>query len=182
MLSLTPKSSVVPTHLLLLLILLSLAGSAVAAAEKEYSYSSDLHRVLHKHGLPAGLFPRTVKSYNLDQTGRLDVHLTDSVWLSTRRGCSLTLKVLEGMSREELFLWLPVKDIIVTDPSSASPCLGLKILQFVDPIQVLCSRLVEGRVLDLQLRDERLFAWLRMASLLFLVSLSGFGFSLERIM
>ena len=90
MLSLTPKSSVVPTHLLLLLILLSLAGSAVAAAEKEYSYSSDLHRVLHKHGLPAGLFPRTVKSYNLDQTGRLDVHLTDSVWLSTRRGCSLT--------------------------------------------------------------------------------------------
>ncbi|KAG4398535.1 hypothetical protein GLYMA_08G061432v4 [Glycine max] len=75
------------------------------------------------------------------------------------------------MSREELFLWLPVKDIIVTDPSSASPCLGLKILQFVDPIQVLCSRLVEGRVLDLQLRDERLFAWLRMASLLFLVSL-----------
>ncbi|KAG4398534.1 hypothetical protein GLYMA_08G061366v4 [Glycine max] len=91
MLSLTPKSSVVPTHLLLLLILLSLAGSAVAAAEKEYSYSSDLHRVLHKHGLPAGLFPRTVKSYNLDQTGRLDVHLTDSVWLSTRRGCSLTV-------------------------------------------------------------------------------------------
>ncbi|KAG5135865.1 hypothetical protein JHK82_020596 [Glycine max] len=83
MLSLTPKSSVVPTHLLLLLILLSLAGSAVAAAEKEYSYSSDLHRVLHKHGLPAGLFPRTVKSYNLDQTGRLDVHLTDSVWLTS---------------------------------------------------------------------------------------------------
>lgn len=28
------------------------------------------------------------------------------------------LKVLEGMSREELFLWLPVKYILVTDPSS----------------------------------------------------------------
>ena len=38
-------------------------------------------------------------------------------------------------------------------------------------VQVLCLRLVEGRALDLQLRDERLFAWLRMASLLFLVSL-----------
>lgn len=31
-------------------------------------------------------------------------------------------------------------------------------------MQVLCLRLVEGRALDLQLRDERLFARLRMAS------------------
>ncbi|KHN33619.1 hypothetical protein glysoja_005661 [Glycine soja] len=28
------------------------------------------------------------------------------------------LKGLEGLSQEELFLWLPVKDIIVNDPSS----------------------------------------------------------------
>lgn len=149
MLSLTPRSSVVPSHLilLLLLILLPLTGSA-AAVEEENSYSSDLHRVLHSHGLPAGLFPRSVKSFNLDQTGRLEVHLDrpclaqyetrvffDSV---VRANLSFgQLKVLEGMSREELFLWLPVKDIIVTDPSSASPCLGLKILQFVNLILVL---------------------------------------------
>lgn len=130
MLSLTPRSSVVPSHLilLLLLILLPLTGSA-AAVEEENSYSSDLHRVLHSHGLPAGLFPRSVKSFNLDQTGRLEVHLDrpclaqyetrvffDSV---VRANLSFgQLKVLEGMSREELFLWLPVKYILVTDPSS----------------------------------------------------------------
>jgi hypothetical protein len=28
------------------------------------------------------------------------------------------LKGLEGLTQEELFLWLPVKDIIVNDPSS----------------------------------------------------------------
>ncbi|KAK7362989.1 hypothetical protein VNO77_05114 [Canavalia gladiata] len=90
---------------------------------------SSLVEVLNSHGLPAGLFPQSVKSYNLDQTGGLEVHLErpclaqyetrvffDSV---VRTNISFgQLKVLDGMSQEELFLWLPVKDIIVSDPSS----------------------------------------------------------------
>ncbi|XP_027348378.1 uncharacterized protein LOC113859917 [Abrus precatorius] len=113
--SLTPRSSV--PMFLLLVLLLPLAAD------------SSLHEVLHSHGLPAGLFPQSVKSYNLDHTGGLEVHLDrpclaqyetrvffDSV---VRANLSFgQLKVLEGMSREELFLWLPVKDIIVSDPSS----------------------------------------------------------------
>lgn len=109
---------------LFLLLLIPLTGTSTS----EYS-SSSLHEVLHTHGLPAGLFPQNVKSYNLDQTGQLEVHL-DSPCLAqyetrvffdsvVRANLSFgQLKVLEGMSSEELFLWLPVKDIIVTDPSS----------------------------------------------------------------
>ncbi|XP_020209106.1 uncharacterized protein LOC109794053 [Cajanus cajan] len=116
--SLTPKSCL-PIYLLVLL-LLPLIGTA------EYS---SLHKVLNSHGLPAGLFPQSVKSFNLDQTGRLEVHLgrpclaqyETRVFFDSVVRANLSfgqLKVLDGMSREELFLWLPVKDIIVTDPSS----------------------------------------------------------------
>ncbi|TKY59372.1 hypothetical protein E2542_SST16461 [Spatholobus suberectus] len=118
MMSLTPRSSV-PIYLLLL-FLLPFTGTAE---------DTSLHEVLHSHGLPAGLFPQSVKSYNLDQTGRLEVHLDrpclaqyeTRVFFDSVVTANLSfgqLKVLEGMSREELFLWLPVKDIIVTDPSS----------------------------------------------------------------
>ena len=90
---------------------------------------SSIHNLLQSHGLPAGLFPNSVKSYNLDQNGLLEVHLDqpclakyenrvlfDSV---VRANLSFgQLKGLEGLSQEELFLWLPVKDIMVKDPSS----------------------------------------------------------------
>ncbi|KAL9329254.1 hypothetical protein ACSQ67_004257 [Phaseolus vulgaris] len=125
--SLTLRSCAVPipTPLFLLLIIILLPLTGTAAQDN----SSDLHKVLHRHGLPAGLFPQSVRSYDLDQTGRLEVHLDrpclaqyetrvffDSV---VRANLSFgQLKVFEGMSRQELFLWLPVKDIIVTDPSS----------------------------------------------------------------
>jgi len=127
--SLTLRSSAVPIStplsllLVVIVILLPLSGTATP------QHSSDLHKVLRRHGLPAGLFPQSVRSYDLDRTGRLEVHLDrpclaqyetrvffDSV---VRANLSFgQLKVLEGMSRQELFLWLPVKDIIVTDPSS----------------------------------------------------------------
>ncbi|KAK7368919.1 hypothetical protein VNO80_10952 [Phaseolus coccineus] len=125
--SLTLRSCAVPIStplfLLLIITLLPLTGTATQ------DNSSDLHKVLHRHGLPAGLFPQSVRSYDLDQTGRLEVHLDrpclaqyeTRVFFDSVVKANLSfgqLKVFEGMSRQELFLWLPVKDIIVTDPSS----------------------------------------------------------------
>ncbi|KAI4299248.1 hypothetical protein L6164_032725 [Bauhinia variegata] len=91
--------------------------------------SSSLHNLLHSHGLPAGLFPQSVKSFNLDPNGVLEVHLDqpclakyeNRVFFESVVRANLSfgeLKGLEGLSQEELFLWLPVKDIIVKDPSS----------------------------------------------------------------
>jgi len=90
---------------------------------------SSLEKILRNHGLPAGLFPRSVKSFKFDQMGYLEVHLDHpclaqyetTVFFDTIVKANLSfrqLQVLEGMSREELFLWLPVKDIFVADPSS----------------------------------------------------------------
>lgn len=88
-----------------------------------------LHDLLQSQGLPAGLFPENVKSYDLDQMGRLEVHLEGPcmakfdtrVYFDSVVRANLTyggLKALEGLSQEELFLWLPVKGITVNDPSS----------------------------------------------------------------
>ncbi|KAH6786458.1 serine protease [Perilla frutescens var. hirtella] len=80
-------------------------------------------------GLPAGLLPKEVKSYKLSGSGLLEVFLdgpcltrfdTMALYESEVRA-NLTygsLTGVEGLSQEELFLWLPVKDIIVNDPSS----------------------------------------------------------------
>ncbi|KAI4296539.1 hypothetical protein L6164_036489 [Bauhinia variegata] len=94
-----------------------------------HSSSSSIHSLLQSHGLPAGLFPQSVKSFNLDQNGVLEVHLDrpclakyeNRVFFESVVRANLSfgeLKGLEGLSQEELFLWLPVKDIIVKDPSS----------------------------------------------------------------
>ncbi|AES88891.1 hypothetical protein MtrunA17_Chr4g0031861 [Medicago truncatula] len=117
--SLIPKSNV-PLFLLLLIFILPHIGIAE---------ESSLVEVLRNHGLPAGLFPQSVKSFKLDQMGHLEVHLDHpclaqyetTVFFNTVVKANLSfrqLKVLDGMSREELFLWLPVKDIFVLDPSS----------------------------------------------------------------
>ncbi|OIV94589.1 hypothetical protein TanjilG_25651 [Lupinus angustifolius] len=120
--SLTPRFHV-PIFLPLIIILL------LPLITIEASDSTPLHQVLRNHGLPAGLFPEGVKSYKLDQNGALEVHLghpclvhyETAVFFDSVVKANLSfgqLKVFKGMSREELFLWLPVKDIIVTDPSN----------------------------------------------------------------
>ncbi|GAU34508.1 hypothetical protein TSUD_388200 [Trifolium subterraneum] len=92
------------------------------------AYSS-IQEVLRSYGLPAGLFPESIKSYSLDHNGVLEVKLDSPcivkyetrVFFETVVRANLSfgqLKGLEGLSQEELFLWLPVKDIIVNDPSS----------------------------------------------------------------
>ncbi|PNY17627.1 hypothetical protein L195_g014375 [Trifolium pratense] len=122
--SLTPRSHA-PIFLLALVFILPLIGTA----KEEYSSSSHLEEILRNHGLPAGLFPRGVKSFELDRMGHLEVHLDcpclaqyeTTVFFDTLIKANLSfgqLKVLKGMSRQELFLWLPVKDILVTDQSS----------------------------------------------------------------
>ncbi|KAF5728985.1 hypothetical protein HS088_TW21G01142 [Tripterygium wilfordii] len=91
--------------------------------------SSSIQDLLQSQGLPGGLFPKNVKSYNLDQNGRLEVHLGEPcfakydtrVYFESVVRANLSyggLMGLEGLSQEELFLWLPVKGIVVSDPSS----------------------------------------------------------------
>ncbi|PNX85567.1 hypothetical protein L195_g047315, partial [Trifolium pratense] len=120
--SLTPRSTVF-IFLLALSFILPLIGTA------EEESSSRLEEVLRNHGLPAGIFPQSVKSFKLDKIGHLEVHLDRPclalyetiVFFDTIIKANLSfgqLKILEGMSHKELFLWLPVKDIIVIDQSS----------------------------------------------------------------
>ncbi|CAK9135462.1 unnamed protein product [Ilex paraguariensis] len=103
--------------ILLLLSLLSLTSSHT------------IHDLLKSRGLPAGLFPKNVKSYDLDKNGHLQVYLDQPcvakfetrVFFDNVVRANLSyggLIGVEGLSQEELFLWLPVKDIIVYDPSS----------------------------------------------------------------
>ncbi|XP_057426547.1 uncharacterized protein LOC130719977 [Lotus japonicus] len=120
--SLIPKFSVPTFFLLLALVFLLIMETA--------GDSSSLAKVLHHHGLPGGLFPQNVKSFNLDQTGRMEVHMhypclahqyESQVFFDSVVRANLSfgqLQVFGGMCREELFLWFPVKDIMVTDPSS----------------------------------------------------------------
>ncbi|KAG0471090.1 hypothetical protein HPP92_015636 [Vanilla planifolia] len=89
-----------------------------------------LQDLLIDHGLPPGLLPSAVKSFNLDrETGILEVYL-DRPCLAKYDGLVLfnqtmsgnlsygSLRGLVGFSQEELFLWLPVKEVVVADPSS----------------------------------------------------------------
>lgn len=116
----TPLSSSLTLFLHLLLLLLSFHSLTA---------KSSLHNLLRSQGLPAGLFPDSVKSYDLDHLGRLEVHLEwpcfskfeTRVYYESIVRANLTfggLQGLEGLSQEELFLWLPVKGITVNDPSS----------------------------------------------------------------
>ncbi|KAJ8443072.1 hypothetical protein Cgig2_004277 [Carnegiea gigantea] len=90
---------------------------------------SSIHDLLKSQGLPGGLFPKNVKSYTLGEDGLLEVYLgqpCEARFESLVRFDSVVranlsyggLIGVEGLTQEELFLWLPVKDIIVDDPSS----------------------------------------------------------------
>ncbi|KAJ4826032.1 hypothetical protein Tsubulata_046366 [Turnera subulata] len=122
MFPLTPKSSQF-FHPLLLSLLLLLSAAAAAPT------TSSLPNLLKSQGLPGGIFPDNVKSYDLDRNGRLEVHLQGPcmakfdtrVFFDTVVRANLSyggLVGLEGLTQEELFLWLPVKGIQVNDPSS----------------------------------------------------------------
>ncbi|OMO64971.1 hypothetical protein COLO4_31668 [Corchorus olitorius] len=107
-----------------------LFGSSYPYGERwSIGVTSSIQDLLKSQGLPGGLFPDNVKSYELDRDGRLEVHLERPCMAKfdgrvhfdrvVRANLSYGgLMGLEGLSQEELFLWLPVKGIIVNDPSS----------------------------------------------------------------
>ncbi|KAL0908958.1 hypothetical protein M5K25_023473 [Dendrobium thyrsiflorum] len=86
--------------------------------------------LLRAYGLPPGLLPSAVNSYDLDrETGLLEVHLDSPCFAkydglvffnqTVRGNLSYgSLKGLVGFSQEELFIWLPVKEVFLADPSS----------------------------------------------------------------
>ncbi|CAO2842794.1 unnamed protein product [Amaranthus hypochondriacus] len=93
------------------------------------THCSTIHDLLKSQGLPGGLFPRNVESFSLNENGVLEVKFNEAceakfdtlVRFDTIVKANLSyggLNGVEGLSQEELFLWLPVKDIIVQDPSS----------------------------------------------------------------
>ncbi|KAJ6724366.1 T31J12.3 PROTEIN-RELATED [Salix viminalis] len=93
------------------------------------SLSSSIHDLLISKGLPAGLLPKEVKSYTLSEDGYLEVFLDgpcltkyeNRVLFESVVRANLTylsLSGVVGLSQEELFLWLPVRDITVDDPGS----------------------------------------------------------------
>ncbi|KAF1898839.1 hypothetical protein Lal_00018959 [Lupinus albus] len=107
---------------LLLLVSASLSLSSSSS-------SSSIHDLLRSKGLPAGLLPEEVKSYTFSEDGCLKVFLDapcltkyeNRVFFERVVTANLTYGSLigvEGLQQEELFVWLPVKDIIVNDPSS----------------------------------------------------------------
>ncbi|KAG5032986.1 hypothetical protein JHK85_016968 [Glycine max] len=93
------------------------------------SSPTTIHDLLRSKGLPPGLLPEEVKSYTFSETGHLEVFL-DAPCLTKYENRVLFEQVVtanltygsligvEGLQQEELFVWLPVKDIIVNDPSS----------------------------------------------------------------
>ncbi|KAK8691232.1 hypothetical protein V6N13_074750 [Hibiscus sabdariffa] len=93
------------------------------------SSSPSIHDLLVSRGLPKGLLPKEVKSYTLSENGTLQVFLDEPcltkyenrVFFDSVVRANLSYGSLIGvigLSQEELFLWLPVKDIIVDDPKS----------------------------------------------------------------
>ncbi|KAJ9671934.1 hypothetical protein PVL29_025538 [Vitis rotundifolia] len=93
------------------------------------SAADTIHDLLRSRGLPAGLLPKAVRSYTLDPDGRLQVFLDGPcltkfetrVYFDSVVTANLSyggLIGVVGLTQEELFLWLPVKDIIVDDPNS----------------------------------------------------------------
>ncbi|KAJ0983439.1 hypothetical protein J5N97_011694 [Dioscorea zingiberensis] len=92
--------------------------------------SDSIHDLLRSHGLPGGLFPKSVESFVFDgDTGLLEARLYGPCYAKydgmaffeqvVRGNLSHgELRAVVGLSQEELFLWLPVKEIKVSDPAS----------------------------------------------------------------
>ncbi|KAM0943899.1 hypothetical protein DsansV1_C13g0126991 [Dioscorea sansibarensis] len=115
------------SRLMILVILTVLAKISCASSA---SSSDSIHDLLRSHGLPGGLLPKSVDSFVLDPaTGLLEATLDSPCYAKydglvyfdrvVRGNLSYgELRGVVGLSQEELFLWLPVKEIRVSDPGS----------------------------------------------------------------
>ncbi|KAJ0988974.1 hypothetical protein J5N97_007330 [Dioscorea zingiberensis] len=111
--------------------LLALAIAALLALAPAPSDSAGMSAVdvLRAMGLPIGLLPKGVREFNLDQDGRFEAHL-DYPCLAKFENCVRyetnvsgilsygRISSLSGVSAQDLFLWLPVKTILVDNPLS----------------------------------------------------------------
>ncbi|XP_059301109.1 uncharacterized protein LOC132053209 [Lycium ferocissimum] len=109
-----------PLLLLFFFLFLSLALSSPMS----------IHDLLKSKGLPSGLLPKEVKSYNYSSSnGLLEVYLDGPcltkldtmAFYESYFKANLTygcLNGVHGLSQEELFVWLPVKGIVVDDINS----------------------------------------------------------------
>ncbi|MQL68139.1 hypothetical protein Taro_000402 [Colocasia esculenta] len=123
-----------------------------------------IHDLLKDHGLPAGVLPRTVQSFSLDpETGVLEARLEAPCYARWRDNPVYFDKVVSGnlsygalrgvngLAQEELFLWLPVKGILVADPASGVLLLDIGLARkqlslsvFDDPPDCRPAAKVEG--------------------------------------
>ncbi|RLN35215.1 hypothetical protein C2845_PM03G09460 [Panicum miliaceum] len=113
--------------LLCLLLLAAPLPSLSRDAPRDAVSGSTIHQLLKDHGLPGGLLPRGVQSYTLDESsGLLQARLSapcyakydngDLAYFDTVVRGNLSkgaLRGVEGLAQEELFVWLPVKGILV---------------------------------------------------------------------
>ncbi|KAG6502197.1 hypothetical protein ZIOFF_042086 [Zingiber officinale] len=116
-----------PAFLPLLILLALVSGGGGDAG-------GSLRGLLRSYGLPAGLLPKAVDSFDLDAaSGLLEVRLRgacyarygggggDLAYFDSVVSGNLSYGALGevvGWSQEELFLWFPVKGILVDDPAS----------------------------------------------------------------
>ncbi|KAJ6802945.1 uncharacterized protein M6B38_190350 [Iris pallida] len=120
--SLNPSSPMSIPQILTLTLVLLASTTSVAADQ--------VHELLKSHGLPAGLLPKSVASFSFSpDTGLLEVTL-DSPCYAKYDGLAYFDRVVRGnlsygelegvvgLKQEELFVWLPVKGILVSNPSS----------------------------------------------------------------
>ncbi|KAK1375196.1 hypothetical protein POM88_031389 [Heracleum sosnowskyi] len=92
-----------------------------------FSTLGSLDSVLQIYGLPRGLFPDKVKGYSIDQNMVLEIEL-EKPCLAMFESFVFYEKVvranlsegkllgIHGLSNKELFIWLPVKAIVVNYP------------------------------------------------------------------
>ncbi|OWM81222.1 uncharacterized protein LOC116193043 [Punica granatum] len=118
-----------PSTLLRLLLVLLLSLHPPQSSASSTSSSASIHDLLRSKGLPGGLLPKAVRSYSFSREGLLEVYLDgpcltrfeSRVYFESVVKANLTygsLTGVVGLTQEELFLWLPVKGIIVDDPNS----------------------------------------------------------------
>ncbi|KAJ0966060.1 hypothetical protein J5N97_027198 [Dioscorea zingiberensis] len=112
-----------------LLILVILTAILPTIPFSSSSFGS-IHDLLRSHGLPGGILPKSVDSFVLDHaTGLLEATLVSPCYAKydgmayfdrvVRGNLSYgELRGVVGLAQEELFLWLPVKEIRVSDPAS----------------------------------------------------------------
>ncbi|KAL9232403.1 hypothetical protein vseg_007518 [Gypsophila vaccaria] len=102
----------------------------ICSSSNSQQTQTTIHQLLKDKGLPQGLIPKEVKSYTYNsQNALLKVYLEgpcltkydNRVKFDSEIRANLSFGSLlgvEGLTQEELFIWLPIKEISVNDPNS----------------------------------------------------------------